>query len=82
METLLLHPAILLTAFVFVLVCAFLAVRTRFALLFTILEGIASLFVISFLLWQAASMEELLFALLVLLSPSLFLRWGKGGDEK
>ena len=82
MEILLQNWPILLPAFGLVLVCAFLAVRTRFARLFTILEGIASLFVISFLLWQAASMEELLLALLVLLSPSLFLRSGKGGNDK
>ena len=82
METILLHLPLLFSLFCFVLVCAFLAIRTRFSLLFTILEGGATLFILCFLLWQGASMEELLFSLLVLLSPSLLLKNKNGGDEK
>ena len=62
-------------------VCAILAHRTRFTLLFTLAEGCVTLFVFCFLMEKGASMEEILLFLLILLTPSLLCK-SKNGREK
>lgn len=82
MEILLQNLILLISAAVLVTVFAALACRTRFSLWFTIPEGAVTLFVFCFLMREGASMEEILLALLVLLTPSLLFKAKKGRDEE
>ncbi len=82
MEILTQHLILLISAAVLAAVCAILACRTRFSLWFSLLEGAVTLFVFCFLMREGASMEEILLALLVLLTPSLLFKAKKGRDEE
>lgn len=75
-----LHILIPLIAAVFIL--AFLACRTRFSLMFTVIEGCISICVFCFLIYCSASLEELLLSVCVLLLPSLLFKSKKEDSEE
>ena len=72
MKVIMTYLPLLLPLLAGVVICAVLAARTRFALLFTILQGALALFAFGFLMFMGATLNELLLALLTLLVPSMF----------
>ena len=72
MEVMITYLPLLLPILAGVIACAVLAARTRFALLFSILQGVLTLFAFCFLIFQGATLYELLLSLLALLLPSMF----------
>lgn len=82
MDILMEYLPLLIPIVIAVTVLSILSSRTKFALVFTLVQGIAVLFTFCFLMWAGASLEELLLVLAVMLLPSLLFNSRRGRDEE